>query len=210
MVYMARQSHGAHSSIEQLRKPVSWVFAILFLCAFAFTTAPKPVWGAVMCEAMGLLCVVAGGLGRLWCMLHIAGHKNTALQIGGPYSVSRNPLYFFSFMALLGVSVYSQKILLALIVTAIYLIYYEFVIAGEEKRLTKLFGKPYENYLKSVPRFWPNLSLYKTPDVVQVDPKLMIKASADVVWFYMIIVLLDAIDRLQVAGILPLMYQWPF
>lgn len=207
---MAKRKPGEHSSTEQLRKPVSWVFALLFLCAFALTAAPKPVWGAVMCEALGLLSVVLGGLGRLWCMLHIAGHKNTALQTGGPYSVSRNPLYFFSFMALFGVALYSQKLLLMLGVSAIYLGYYHFVMAGEERRLKSFFGAAYESYLKRVPRFWPDIRLYKTPDVVQVDPKLMIKASADVVWFYMIIVLLDAVDRLQQAGVLPVVFVWPF
>lgn len=207
---MAKGHRHSHSLIEQLRKPISWAVAILFLSSLAFSVAPKPVWGAVLCEAVGLLCVVAGGLGRLWCLLHIAGHKDQALQTGGPYSVTRNPLYFFSFMALLGVSLYSLKIILALSVAAIYLIYYDFVIAGEEKRLKKLFGAPYEKYLQRVPRFWPNLTLYKTPDVVQVDPKLMVRASADVVWFYMIVVLIDAIDRLQMAGVLPIVYQWPF
>ena len=63
----------------------------------------KPVYGDesyyhFWTEMPGYLAiVVAIGL-RLWCTLYIGGSKSRTLVTDGPYSVSRNPLYFASIL----------------------------------------------------------------------------------------------------------------
>lgn len=207
---MGNKGRQHHSLVEQLRRPVSALVAAVFIAALVWTDAPKPLWSAMLMESAGFLCMVVGTLGRLWCTLHIAGHKNTSLQTGGPYSVTRNPLYFFSFLAVVGITLYSLKGMLALTVAATFMIYYYFVIHSEEKRLSGLFGQTYKDYCRSVPRFWPRWGGYAQPDMVSVEPRLVMRAGGDVVWFYVMIVLIDAVQRLQEAGVVPVVFTWQF
>src|SRR5574341_131725 len=42
-------------------------------------------------------------VGRIWSASYISGHKNANVVMDGPYSICRNALGFFSFVAGLGV-----------------------------------------------------------------------------------------------------------
>ena len=43
----------------------------------------------------GITLVGISSMGRMWCSLYIAGYKDNRLVTEGPYSLCRNPLYFF-------------------------------------------------------------------------------------------------------------------
>ena len=49
-------------------------------------------------ETAGVLLIAIAILGRAWCTLYIGGRKAQELTDSGPYSLSRNPLYVFSFI----------------------------------------------------------------------------------------------------------------
>ena len=51
---------------------------------------------------IGFSLVVLGGFGRIWASLYLEGFKTRKLIKEGPYSMVRNPLYFFSLMLFLG------------------------------------------------------------------------------------------------------------
>ena len=44
----------------------------------------------------GFILVVFGCFGRIWASLYIEGNKTKNLITAGPFSMVRNPLYFFS------------------------------------------------------------------------------------------------------------------
>ena len=58
---------------------------------------------------MGAVLVGVASMGRLWCSLYIAGYKTEILVTEGPYSITRNPLYFLVYWGLL-VSDLRQKL----------------------------------------------------------------------------------------------------
>ena len=45
---------------------------------------------------LGFVLVVFGSFGRIWASLYIEGNKTKNLITAGPFSMVRNPLYFFS------------------------------------------------------------------------------------------------------------------
>ena len=47
--------------------------------------------------------IFLGIVGRLWSTLYIGGRKSAEVVTGGPYSMTRNPLYVFSTLAAAGV-----------------------------------------------------------------------------------------------------------
>ena len=56
----------------------------------------------------GALLVGIATVGRLWCSLYISGYKTKQLVKTGPYSLSRNPLYFFSLLGAIGVGMVTE------------------------------------------------------------------------------------------------------
>lgn len=151
----------------------------------------------------GLICVAIATLGRLWCSLYIAGYKSSKLITDGPYSLCRNPLYFFSLIGLIGVGFCSETFTLPVILVIFFLIYYPIVIKLEEKKLRERHIDAYEKYFSSTPRFFPKFSGFKEPDSYEVKPKIFRKHLFDALIFIWCVGILEIIETLQELEILP-------
>lgn len=106
-------------------------------------------------EIFGYALIVIATIGRIWCAVYIAGRKNREICRLGPYSLCRNPLYLFSFLGLVGVTLGAENLLLAILVSPLYWIYYALVIAAEEAELRARFAEDFGAYCRSVPRIIP-------------------------------------------------------
>lgn len=103
---------------------------------------------------IGLPVVVLGEVIRIWSSGHI--HKDRWLTVDGPYSLSRNPLYFGNFFLGLGISLMGMSLpTLLLFIFGFYFIYKP-TIEAEEKKLLHKFGSVYSDYCEKVPRFFPS------------------------------------------------------
>lgn len=77
--------------------------------------------------------------------------------IRGPYKIVRNPMALGGAILLFGeVLIYYSTFLLVISVIYVVTIYLNAMFI-EEPELKKRFGQPYEQYLKEVPRFLPNI-----------------------------------------------------
>src|SRR5262245_36127901 len=117
------------STIENLRKPVSWVFGVAWLSA-ALLIVPAGFGHGVriVFEMLGFLLLIIAALGRLWAFAYIGGKKNRELCQEGPYSLTRNPLYLFSFVGVIGASLALQSPALCAVSAVFFLCYYALVI----------------------------------------------------------------------------------
>jgi protein-S-isoprenylcysteine O-methyltransferase Ste14 len=193
-----------HSISEKLRIFASRAFIIALLVIILIS---ESYWGKHELIDTGLFaagCVLASiaALGRMWCALYIAGYKNNTLITAGPYSISRNPLYFFSLIGALGVGLASETLLIPAVVLIFFLLYYPGVICGEEKRLAKAHGECFEAYCKKVPSFFPKFSLFQEPDTYVVNPKVFKRNIYSALWFVWLIAILEIIETLHETGIL--------
>jgi protein-S-isoprenylcysteine O-methyltransferase Ste14 len=199
----------SHSRFETLRIPLSRCFAVIIGLVIIFSTSK---WEEISLTSnilflMGCILVGIAVLGRLWCSLYLAGYKDSILVTTGPYSMSRNPLYFFSLVGALGVGLATETLLIPLIVLLLFTLYYPSVIRSEEKRLLSLHGEKFESYCKKTPRFFPKLSILKEPETYRVNPKIFRRNSFNALWFIWLIGILEMIETLHETGILPAYFK---
>jgi len=147
--------------VEKLRIRISQIFAgllIVLICVSSSRWEDQASFVTTALFLLGAVLVGIASLGRLWCSVYIAGYKTDHLVTQGPYSMCRNPLYFFSLLGALGVGFSSESFLIPLLILIGFVTYYPFVIKSEEAKLAKLHKDEFEVYLKKVPKFFPKMS----------------------------------------------------
>jgi len=192
--------------IEKYRTQFSRIFGILLIIFIIFSKSlweyKSPLFSSIL-FSIGLLLAAIASLGRMWCSLYIAGRKITELVTVGPYSMTRNPLYFFSLIGAFGVGLATETLLIPLIVLIAFAWFYPSVIRHEESELRALHGKPFEEYVKAVPKFFPKISYLNEPQEFMVKPIVFRKHIFSAVWFVWLIAILEFIDALQELGVIP-------
>jgi protein-S-isoprenylcysteine O-methyltransferase Ste14 len=74
----------------------------------------------------------------------------------GPFACCRNPMYLGHIIFLLGLTL-SLGSVLAAVITAATVMWFQFRVRRDEKRLTERFGQPYVDYAARVGRWVPGL-----------------------------------------------------
>jgi len=141
------------NAIEIIIRYRSFV-GILCLIALLYLAEPSP-----SSVAVGFFFILAGTLFRAWASGYI--NKNTQLATKGPFSLTRNPLYFGNFILGLGIAIAGNNIYTYIIFFAFYLIFFPFLMALEHKRLKENFGETYEKYAAKSHSFFPKLKRTK-------------------------------------------------
>jgi protein-S-isoprenylcysteine O-methyltransferase Ste14 len=180
--------------------------AVLFFCQSAF---PPNTRIHEFVETAGILLIFLGIVGRLWSTLYIGGRKSAQVVTGGPYSITRNPLYLFSSIAAIGVGAQMGSFVIAAGFGVLCAVAFHFVILREEKYLTEALGSPYRAYVARVPRFFPKLSLYHEGDTGSFRPRLLLTTLLDGMVFFVAVPLFEVVDAAQVAGTLPVLFRLP-
>jgi protein-S-isoprenylcysteine O-methyltransferase Ste14 len=170
-----------------------------------------PAWQspgiALAIGAFGVLLISVAILGRLWCTLYIGGRKSDMVVTAGPYSIVRNPLYFFSCIGAAGAGALSGSVTLAVLLGALCAAAFLIVIAREERFLSEKFGAPYAAYLKSVPRLLPKWSLFSDEAVLAVSPSRVYVTLMDGLVFYAAVPAFALVKYLQYSGIAPVLLR---
>jgi len=160
-------------------------------------------------EALGLAAIVFAIVGRAWCSLYIGGRKKAEIVVRGPYSITRNPLYVFSFFGAFGVGAQSGSLTIAvLFMLASYAVFY-LTVRREEAWLGATFGAAYEAYKARTPRFLPRLSLWRDETELSVRPSFFLTTIRDGLVFLLAIPLFEAIDLAQAEGWLKVLAYLP-
>jgi protein-S-isoprenylcysteine O-methyltransferase Ste14 len=78
------------------------------------------------------------------------------LVVSGPFAWCRNPMYLGHILFLLGLTLGLQSALAA-IITVATMVWFQFRVVRDEKRLRERFGRPYVDYTERVKRWIPLL-----------------------------------------------------
>ncbi len=147
-------------------------YATLFVAVF-LVVVPRRILtasGHVGGDSSGLveltgLGLIGLGLGLvLWCLVMFAFvGKGTAapfdpprrLVVAGPYRFVRNPIYIGAVVTMLGAAMVLWSGWLVLYAFLVLILTHLLVILYEEPHLRRVFGQPYEDYLRTVHRWIP-------------------------------------------------------
>jgi protein-S-isoprenylcysteine O-methyltransferase Ste14 len=199
------------SQVQTIRKIVLCIAIAIAIFLFAVTDTVYPSGHSVheMIEWAGIVLIVVCILGRTWSSLYIAGRKGRDLVTNGPYSVSRNPLYFFSIIGAAGMGLQSGSIVIGMICGVIASIIFQVVTTQEEKLLLGVHGEPYRTYLETVPRFVPKPDLWHDSKTLTIQPPRVLMTFADALVFLLSVPIAELFDRLRESGAIPTFFILP-
>lgn len=196
-------------------EPVRQRTRIHFVQAGALALVPaffiaQPHWQGAAHELMEItgvclifLCIV----GRMWSILYVGSKKNRELVMAGPYSMTRNPLYFFSSLGAVGIGLIYGSLVIALALALLVYGILTVTAAKESNHLRSLFGPQYEAYERRTPSFWPRASLYREASELNFSPKALMRTFKDGLLFLAAFPAIETIEYLQQAGYIPVLIQ---
>lgn len=128
------------------RVPLGFAAGIVYIVA----ARPQAAW-----LAAGAVPALLGLGMRAWAAGCLEKNQNLAMR--GPYALTRNPLYFGSFLLALGFAIASANMVLGAGLMVVFLLVYWPVILREEAFLKQKFRDAYAGYGPQVPLFFPDL-----------------------------------------------------
>ena len=105
--------------------------------------------------AIGFFFMMFGTFFRAWASGYI--NKNMELATDGPYSMTRNPLYFGNFILGVGIAIASNSLYGYIIFAIYYFVFFPALIIIEKNRMKKLFGEKYDKWAKHLNSFFPSI-----------------------------------------------------
>src|SRR3990172_5291830 len=111
-----------------LSRSRAWISILLltpvgFLAAFSAPHVLPNSWAELGFAMVGWGLFLTGAFSRWWATLYIGGRKGNQLMHDGPYSMSRNPLYFGTFLIVLSIAAMLQSLIFALALLASSILY---------------------------------------------------------------------------------------
>ncbi|MGV9005983.1 MAG: methyltransferase family protein [Brevundimonas sp.] len=196
--------------VQLIRKAVLLVgiLALLGLAAVTASTGGDDLLHEGL-ETFGLLLITLCIVGRAWCSLYIGGRKKAEIVDRGPYSISRNPLYVFSFIGAFGMGAQSGSVTIAALFLVLTYLVFRATVKREETWLAGEFGAPYQAYMARTPRFWPRFSGWRDEDTLEVRPTFFLTTLRDGAVMLLAVPLFELIERSQTSGWLATLIHLP-
>jgi protein-S-isoprenylcysteine O-methyltransferase Ste14 len=195
-------------STPRLRLTALLLAAVLLLVA----VAEKPLStgaAAALLPWLGFVLVVLAALGRVWASSFIAGRKDRDLVTAGPYARCRNPLYAFSWLAMVGIGFASRSISLTITLAIVFAWLYARAARHEETFLAETHGAAFRRYAATTPAFLPRATAPVLPGTWTIHPAVFAKAFVDAASLLGFFALVRIADLAQQAGWLPTLLRLP-
>ncbi|MDX8443032.1 methyltransferase family protein [Mesorhizobium australafricanum] len=184
---------------------VAAVLAVILLLFSKPALADGSNWHEVV-ETIGFVMVLICFLGRLWSILFVGGRKNDELVVCGPFSMTQNPLYFFSTVGAAGIGLMFGSVLAAAMLGLASFLVFRFTARKEAEYLAGKFGAVHSAYAERTPRFWPNPLLYRDEDQWLFSTSALRRTFRDGLYFLALFPVIEAVEYFRLSGHLPTLF----
>lgn len=201
---------SAIARVQRVRK-VALFAALVAIIGLAAVTG-RTFWSDAAIEcfgAAGLVLIGVAIMGRAWCSLYIGGRKTAEIVDRGPYSVSRNPLYVFSFAGAMGMGLQTGSLTLAGLFVGIAVGVFFATVKREEAWLGAAFGETYAAYQARTPRFWPRFSGWRDVEMLEIRPDRFLMTLADGSALLLAVPIFAALGWLHTMGWVDAVFRLP-
>jgi protein-S-isoprenylcysteine O-methyltransferase Ste14 len=204
-------SLAALSHTKRIKKRL-FIPKLLFWPVIAFALVSQSVysedgfWDTTL-EVLSFLLLLVAAMGRAWSSAYISGRKNAELVTDGPYSITRNPLYFFSFLGYIGAGLAFEKLTVALAFGITFFLTHWLTIRAEEIKLRGKFGEGFDDYAARVPRFVPRIRSFAIPEFVTFRATTFNRAILDCSLIMLVFILAHLIEYGQNSGVFPVLIR---
>ena len=200
------------TAAARYRLLISRIFLLIIIVVLLFSDNKVSDWSPTYnwLEFFGYLFGLIGVFGRIWSSLFIEGNKTQKLIVKGPYSLMRNPLYFFSFILLMGLCFFIKSILVFSVFFLLWIFIYRNTMLSEEKNLTSNHNKEYMNYYNRTPKIFPNFNIYRSFDLnekMNIDIKKIERVLTESFGFLFLFGIIKVIEYLHLNDILPVYFE---
>ena len=199
--------------LQRIQKIRKWAIGLSLLAVVVLAMFTASWWGDgpthETVEAVGLGAIVLSIVGRAWCSLYIGGRKKAEVVSTGPYSLSRNPLYVFSYAGAFGIGAQTGSMVIAALFVLIAVVVFHFTIARAEAWLSAEFGESYKAYMARTPRCGPDFSKWRDEETLSIRPRFFLTTIRDGLVFLLAIPIFEGVDMAQAVGWLPVLLHLP-
>lgn len=149
----------------------NWIFILFYGALFIPSPplfSPEQLGSCYYCWPMviGLIITCLGQLIRgltIGLAYIVRGGKDgkpyaEGLVTSGIFNHCRNPLYVGNILMLLGVGILANSLLYVAVMIPVFLFIYQAIVLAEENYLRGKYGAAFDNYAKTVNRWWPKLN----------------------------------------------------
>ena len=162
------------------------IYVALIIATVIVGPRQVPPWLYYSLSIAGFVCVTLACLGRIWCSVFIAGHKDSDLVTQGPYSLCRHPLYAFSLLGALGLGLTTRSPLLCVLVVGLIAALVIYAASCEEQFLAEEFPERFKAYVLDTPNMWWPRGRQVLPEKLDVRPAVFWKAFLDAGSFFLL------------------------
>lgn len=184
--------------IRLLQLGASFLFVVFMMIHPGFSQD-----GSSAVEYLGTALVFLCVAGRAWSVLYIGDKKNRELVTTGPYSMTRNPLYFFSTVGAVGIGLFVGSVVLAGLLGCLTYLILITTSSKEAIHLDALFGDRFREYESRTPQFWPRPSLYHDAEEVTFSPDALRRTVLDGLLFIAALPAIELLEVVKEAGYVP-------
>ena len=196
------------ASTPRVRLTLCYFLALLAAAAFCAPRAGSAAWLATT-QIAALLLIALACLGRIWCSVFIAGRKDAAIVIDGPYALVRHPLYVLSFVGGIGLSLATASLSLIALTAIVLAVLFGRAARREELWLGAHHREAWALYAATTRRWRPDFAKWSLPPSAPVNPAVLWKAFVDAGAFFLLYALMLAAIALREAGVLPTLAVLP-
>jgi protein-S-isoprenylcysteine O-methyltransferase Ste14 len=179
---------------------------VIFTTGSAYWVSRHPVVEKSL-FIVGVALAGFGAAGRAWAISYVNSRSKKRLVTAGPYSLCRNPVYFFSLILGIGFGFCTETFTIPAFIATILGIAFYFQIRSEENKLLTAFGREYEAYLATIPRFVPSYRNFSEPDEMRISPRLLSKGLFGIALALVLIGALELLEGLHRSGALPSLFK---
>lgn len=126
----------------------------------------------------------------------LVGQVADSINVTGPYSLVRHPLYVGNFFMWLGLAAFTFDFWFIIAFIFLYWVYYERIMYAEEEFLIDKYGDDYLNYAETVPAFIPKIKGWIKPRYTFSWRKIIRQEKAGILNLFMVILVFRGLGEL--------------